>query len=157
MSLLGLLTPSARSAAGYRHYDAAALERLRRIRRWREAGLDMAAIRCLLDGGRTGRNALEDRLDQIARDMANLREQQRTILRMLAAEGVLADNRAMTKDRWVALLAAAGLDAAAMARWHALFEADAPQAHQDFLDSLGIDADEVAAIRAWARSGLSEG
>lgn len=148
---LGLLSATARSAAGYRYYDAVALARLRQIRLWREAGLDMDAIRSLLAEGGSALAVLERRLADINRDIAALREQQRMIVRMLGAGGDLPHSRAMTKERWIALLAAAGLDAAAMERWHALFEADAPEAHQDFLESLGIAADEIAAIRARSR------
>lgn len=151
---LGLLRPTVRSAAGYRYYDGAAQERLRRIRVWREAGLDMEAIRCLLEGNADdgARQVLDRRLSQIARDIAVLREQQRLVMRMLAADGALAGNRAMTKDRWVALLSAAGLDAAAMMRWHALFEASSPEAHQDFLESLHLPPDEITAIRRHSRA-----
>lgn len=148
---LGLLHPTARSAAGYRYYDDAAVARLRQIRTWREAGLEMDAIRALLAETGSALQVLDRRLADINRDIATLREQQRMIVRMLGAGGGLADSRAMTKDRWVALLAAAGLDAAAMERWHALFEASAPDAHQDFLESLGIAGDEIAAIRARSR------
>lgn len=148
---LGLLSATARSAAGYRYYDEAALARLRQIRRWREAGLDMDAIRTLLAEAGSSLAVLERRLADINRDIAALREQQRMIVRMLDAGGGLPHSRAMTKERWIALLAAAGLDDAAMGRWHALFEADAPEAHQDFLASLGIAADEIAAIRAQSR------
>lgn len=148
---LGLLRATARSAAGYRYYDDAALARLRQIRTWREAGLDMDAIRTLLTEAGSALAVLDRRLADINRDIAALREQQRMIVRLLGAGGSLADSRAMTKDRWIALLAAAGLDEAAMARWHALFEASAPAAHQDFLESLGIGGDEIAAIRAHSR------
>lgn len=150
---LGLLSPTARNAAGYRYYDAAAQERLRRIRTWREAGLDMETIRGLLAGGGQGlRRTLDRRLGQIAHDIAALREQQRLIVRMLTVGEDLVDSPVLTKERWVALLAAVGLDDAAMMRWHALFEADSPAAHRDFLQSLGISADEVAAIQAQSRA-----
>ncbi|EXJ16136.1 hypothetical protein D779_0605 [Imhoffiella purpurea] len=37
-----------------------------------------------------------------------------------------------------------------MRRWHRAFEGQAPRAHAAFLVSLGIGADEIAAIRAWS-------
>ncbi|GAL04728.1 transcriptional regulator MerR family [Photobacterium aphoticum] len=43
---------------------------------------------------------------------------------------------------------AAGFDEAAMVKWHQKFEAMEPEEHQKFLESLGIDADEIARIRA---------
>ena len=53
----------------------------------------------------------------------------------------------VTKEKWVALFEAAGVDAAARKRWHAEFEAREPEAHQGFLESLGIAPGEIAAIR----------
>ena len=46
---IGLLVPQGRSQAGYRLYGEAQLERLRTIRRLREAGLSLEDIRVLLD------------------------------------------------------------------------------------------------------------
>lgn len=59
--------------------------------------------------------------------------------------------RAMDKDSWVQLLRATGLSDDDMDRWHAEFERLAPEAHQDFLESLDIGVREVATIRAQAR------
>lgn len=39
-----------------------------------------------------------------------------------------------------------------MDKWHAEFEHSAPQAHQDFLASIGIDGEEIARIREYARA-----
>ena len=52
---------------------------------------------------------------------------------------------------WVAMLEAAGMDEAAMVRWHAQFEQLAPKAHHDFLRQLGISAHEASRIQAWAK------
>jgi hypothetical protein len=54
------------------------------------------------------------------------------------------------KQEWVALLKNAGFDEHAMHQWHIDFEADSPAQHAAFLTSLGLDADEVAAIQAWS-------
>jgi MerR family transcriptional regulator, thiopeptide resistance regulator len=63
----------------------------------------------------------------------------------------LADGGPMTVARWTALQHAAGVDDAAMQRWHALFEQQSPQAHEDFLRSLGVDEPEIARLRGWSR------
>ena len=39
----------------------------------------------------------------------------------------------------------------AMARWHALFEQQAPAAQEAFLRSLGLGPGEIARIRSWSR------
>ncbi|AGA89328.1 hypothetical protein Thimo_0470 [Thioflavicoccus mobilis 8321] len=54
----------------------------------------------------------------------------------------------MTKQDWIALFRENGLDEATMTRWHRLFEARHPAAHQSFLEWLGIPADEIRTIRA---------
>lgn len=45
----GLLTPSARSAAGYRLYNLAAVQRLHMIKALAQAGLELATIKDYLD------------------------------------------------------------------------------------------------------------
>jgi len=50
----------------------------------------------------------------------------------------------------VAVLRGAGLDDAAMGQWHVAFERMSPEAHQDFLESLGMCAPEIAEIRSWS-------
>ncbi|WP_374582598.1 MerR family transcriptional regulator [Pseudoduganella sp.] len=156
----GLLAPR-RSAAGYRRYSEADVARAEQVRAWRATGMGIDAIAALLqDGGRHG--PIEQRLAQIAADMARLREQQEVLLRVLAgaAGGRRPDPRAaapgpgaggLDKAGWSALLRAAGLDDDAMARWHALFEQQAPQAHASFLRSLGLPAAEIERIRSWSR------
>ena len=145
---IGLLAPSKRSAAGYRVYGEADVKRLEAICRYREIGLSLKQIGDLV-GGATGRTALllEARLDRLNDEIERLREQQRVIVRLLANPKKLRNARAMDKDRWVAILRAAGLDDAAMHRWHVEFERAAPTAHQDFLESLGLAKAEVTRIR----------
>jgi DNA-binding transcriptional MerR regulator len=154
---IGLFSPSTRSAAGYRVYGEPEVRRLETICRYREAGLSLRQIGELLDGA-TGRTAelLEARLDQLNAEIERLREQQRVVVRLLANPKKLRRARAIDKERWVAILRAAGLDDAAMHRWHREFERMAPKAHQDFLESLGLPKAEVARIRAWS-GGASPG
>jgi len=38
-----------------------------------------------------------------------------------------------------------------MRQWHIQFEKSSPAAHQDFLESIGIETDEIDLIRAWSR------
>ena len=53
----------------------------------------------------------------------------------------------ITKDRWVEIMRAAGLSDDDMHNWHRQFERLEPGAHQEFLESLGIDSDEIQRIR----------
>ena len=54
----------------------------------------------------------------------------------------------VTKDRWVEIMKAAGFDEAAMVTWHQKFEEMEPNEHQKFLESLGINTEEIKQIRA---------
>lgn len=144
----GLLAPT-RSAAGYRRYSESDIALAEQIRSWRATGMDIPAIAALLrDGANAG--PIERRLQEIAADMARLREQQDVLLRVLGRSPGAAQ-AGIDKAGWTALLRAAGLDDAAMERWHALFEQQAPQAHEAFLRSLGLGAPEIERIRSWSR------
>lgn len=142
---IGLLRPAARSDAGYRRYGEAELARLRRLLAYRDAGLPLATIGALLDGGDHAQ-AASGRLDEIARDMAQLRAQQSVLASLVTGDVPLP--AAMDKDSWSALFRAVGMDEAAMRNWHRLFEQNNPAAHEAFLRQLGLDSAEVARIRA---------
>lgn len=149
---VGLLSPSGRSPAGYRVYDERDERRLEAICRYRAIGLGLGDIRELLDAKQSrASEILEARLVQLEGEVERLREQQRVIARLLARPTELGSTRTITKARWVAILRAAGLDDAAMHRWHVEFEAMAPEAHRGFLESLGLPRSEVARIRRSAR------
>jgi hypothetical protein len=57
----------------------------------------------------------------------------------------------ISKERWVDIMRAAGLNDQDMQNWHRQFEKMEPEAHQEFLESLGIKAEEIAKIREWSR------
>jgi len=46
---------------------------------------------------------------------------------------------------------AAGLSDQDMQNWHIQFEKMEPEAHQEFLESLGIKSAEISKIREWSR------
>lgn len=156
---LGLLVPAGRSAAGYRLYGQAEIERLHTIRRYRDAGLSLPAIRELLtcrapDTG-SGKNEpavlLENRLLALSREVEDLRAQQKVLARLLAAPEFRAGHSCEGKEAWVALLQRAGFDEDDMRLWHRNFEED-PEEHAVFLRSLGLSEDEITAIRQWSHS-----
>lgn len=153
----GLLHPASRTPAGYRLYSPKEVERLQLIRAYREAGLSLATIAEIIAG--TGGGAarhLERRFLELNEEIAVRREQQRQLARLLGQPAMLKRGRSLDKEQWVSLLRQTGLDDGDMARWHAVFESEAPEAHRDFLESLGIPKDEVARIRAWSREHLDQ-
>lgn len=151
---IGLLRPDYRTAAGYRLYNGADRQRLELICRFRSAGLSLARIERLLAHPQPTRSALtaalHGRLTALNREIAALRRQQQVIVNLLSRAGSTKRTRLMDKPRWVALLRAAGMDEAEMRRWHEAFERQSPEAHQDFLESLGIPPAEIRKIRRGA-------
>ncbi len=59
----------------------------------------------------------------------------------------------INKERWVEIMRAAGFSEEDMRGWHVQFEKMEPEAHREFLQSLGIPKDEIAKIREWSRTG----
>jgi hypothetical protein len=53
----------------------------------------------------------------------------------------------VTVEQWVELFRAIGLSDADMSKWHHLFEAKYPEAHQRFLEWLGMDAERIRKVR----------
>jgi DNA-binding transcriptional MerR regulator len=153
---MGLLRPAGRSPAGYRWYGEEEIERLRSIRRLREAGLPLAMIRELLKPRAAARPAsaalLEARLLELCQEVERLRVQQQLLARLLASPTFRKEHRCKDKAAWVAMLQRAGLNDAQMHAWHAGFEADSPAEHAAFLRSLGLGAREVERIRCWSRA-----
>lgn len=149
---IGLLRPSGRSAANYRLYSRADQQRLKAICRYREMGLSLAAIRRILDHPRSGTpQALERRLLEIDRQMQALRRQQRIIRNLLERASPEASEEGLTRAKWTALLRAAGMSDDDMLQWHREFERLFPLDHRAFLESLGIEPGDIAALRTLAR------
>lgn len=103
---IGLARPAARSRAGYRLYTDADLERLRRIVVYRELGLDLDAIRTILDEP-TGDVAEQLRVQraQLAQRIAQLNDLDGDLARMIEAQerGILLseeEQRAIFGSEW---------------------------------------------------------
>jgi DNA-binding transcriptional MerR regulator len=148
----GLLAPAVRAANGYRYYGDREVERLRRITGYRSYGVPVRDIRELLEreSDAAVERVLRERFDHLEEEIALLRQQQRALVRILERSD-LERQPAMTRKRWTAIMRAAGMSDPDMRQWHREFEAREPEAHQEFLESLDIDAGEVKRIRAWSR------
>ncbi|MFO7535336.1 MAG: MerR family transcriptional regulator [Kiritimatiellia bacterium] len=147
-----LLPSSGRTASGYRFYTDKDLARLKQVCHFRQAGLDLSAIKTLLAGkGKPHAKVLEKRLLETSRQIVSLRNQQRLLAGMLKniSAGVIPPPTA-DKTLWVAMMRSAGMSDESMKRWHLEFERRAPQAHHEFLASLGLNDPEIRRIRAWS-------
>jgi DNA-binding transcriptional MerR regulator len=149
---IGILTPSGRSESNYRLYSGNDLKKMDRMMLFRSAGLSLDSIPSLLDKkGDDLNSSLEHRLSSINSEIQGLRNQQKVILNILENESAIKGSRVITKETWISLLKAAGLDEDGMKNWHVEFEKTSPEAHQDFLESIGIEKDEIISIREWSK------
>jgi MerR family transcriptional regulator, thiopeptide resistance regulator len=178
---LGLLRPQGRSGGNYRLYAARDAARLDQICIYRGMGIPLKQIVRMLDqtveAGHT-QDILRHRLAVLDRQIDSLHDQQRQILRLLErlpsrkpslhggksvrsararpTDAGKSDTRnkesaVINKRRWVEIMTAAGFDEQDQQNWHRQFEKMEPEVHQEFLESLGIDAGEIAKIREWSR------
>lgn len=147
-SVKALLMPASRSANGYRWYGDTEIERLEAIVSYRSYGIPVASIRSLLDPkeGMSQFQILRDHLNELGKEINLLEKQQKAIIALLQEPKLLEENM-VTKERWVEIMQAAGFNGAGMTKWHQKFEEMEPNEHQLFLESLGIDAEEIKQIR----------
>jgi DNA-binding transcriptional MerR regulator len=130
-------------------------------------------------GDSSTESILEKHLESLEREIESLRKQQRQVVMLLEqitsrtfhggsgkkwsqrprarSKGpkkseVILENDMITKDRWVEIMRAAGLSDDDMHNWHREFERLEPDAHQEFLESLGIGSEEIQSIREHFRS-----
>ena len=150
---IGILIPSGRSESNYRLYSDNDLQKMDRIVLFRSAGLPLESIALLLEkeGGDLD-STLEQRLFSINSEIQGLRNQQNVILKILEIENLERHSRVITKELWVSILKAAGLDEAGLRNWHIEFEKTSPEGHQDFLESIGLNREEITTIRDWSKN-----
>jgi MerR family transcriptional regulator, thiopeptide resistance regulator len=155
---VGLLPPSGRTSTGYRIYTEGDAKRLERICSLRQTSLsieDIKSILCSEDEPYT--DLLQKRLNEIGQEILTLKAKQGLLSTMLKGMALEGGQPKVDKEMWVEMLRAAGMDEGAMDRWHAEFEHRAPEAHQQFLLSLGISEREARLIRQWSRKVKSGG
>lgn len=149
---IGLLIPSDRSEAGYRLYTQRDHDRLNQICAFRNTGLALADIKKLLASDNAPSvKILENRLWEVGQQIVDLKSQQQVIICLLKEMTSDVYGPAIDKQMWIKMLHAAGMDEPAMMKWHAEFESRSPEAHHDFLLSLGISEIEVTDIRYQSR------
>lgn len=145
---IGLLKPSARSESNYRYYSDPDIKKMELICLYRDTGLSLKQIKSILYAkNQSIADKLEDRLLELNREIKALRKQQTHILHLLKKPMMQKKPRILGKSGWVDILKACGMDEKTMWQWHVEFERFSSQAHQDFLVSLNISADEIHSIR----------
>jgi MerR family transcriptional regulator, thiopeptide resistance regulator len=147
---IGLLRPTGRTRAGYRIYGAETVERLKRISELRAAGLPLQSVKRVLESSTPLADALERQLALLNQEIAQLRARQRVVMSLLQSPAAEKRSRSMSKAAWTRMFRAIGMSDEDMRQWHGHFEQTMPDAHRDFLESLGLDTAEVRRIRQWS-------
>ncbi|BDX07200.1 MerR family transcriptional regulator [Planctobacterium marinum] len=145
---LGLLSPSGRSAAGYRLYSEGDRARLKQICDYRDAGIGLDKIKTLLLSHGDSATLLQSHFHFLAEQITQLKQQQQRVLNLLQAPQMMAPDYIMSKQQWVAILRESGMTDDDMWLWHQAFERAQPEGHTRFLRSLGIEEDEIKHIKS---------
>lgn len=93
----GLVVPVARSAGGYRLYDAAAVARLDLVRTLRELGMDLDTVRRVLRGQTTVADVARTHADALDAEIRTL-TLRRAVLRSIAARGSTTEEMRIMHD-----------------------------------------------------------
>lgn len=150
---IGLLSASVRTQANYRKYSEDDKKRLGQICAYREAGVSLDQIKDLLYSENSDEiNVLERRFNNINKEIKHLRLQQKIIIQMLKAKNVPDKSMLMDKESFISALKSAGLGDDELEQLHIQFEKNSPEAHQFFLEFLGIPQEEINLIREFAGS-----
>ncbi|MGF1757073.1 MerR family transcriptional regulator [Photobacterium sagamiensis] len=149
----GIFSPTCRSENGYRWYGDKEIKRLEAILAYRSFGVPITNIAPLLDrqDDMAQEQILRDQFNSLEQEIQKLRQQQKAIV-MLLEQPTLLEQNMVNKARWVEIMKAAGLNEQDMKNWHKQFEKMEPDAHQEFLESLSIDAEEIRKIRGWSQA-----
>lgn len=133
-------------------YTEEDVKRLERICILRQTSLSIEDIKTILRSeDAPSSELLEKRLKEIGEEMLALKVKQGILSTMLKGVALREGPPKVNKEMWVGMLRAAGMDNQGMERWHAEFERRAPEAHHEFLLSLGVPEEEAHMIREWAR------
>lgn len=155
---IGLLSPSGRSEANYRRYSRSDRDRLESICSLRQAGVDIEGVRTILaSAGDDTMSVLQRRLNQIGHEIQALQTKQRILAGMLRLRGEGGPKTTVDKEMFVGMLRAAGMDERAMNLLHTEFERREPEAHHNFLLSLGISEKETLLIRKLSADSSGQG
>jgi DNA-binding transcriptional MerR regulator len=158
---IGLLHPSVRTEKKYRMYSDDDDAKLARICRFRRFGLTLEEIRDLLSDDRSSHAAelLEQRFEAVNDEIEALSLQQEAIAQLLKRPDLLIKQVSadyVDQHGLLPVLRQAGFSDEQMHQWHVQFERLNPDAHQKFLEMLGVDERQIRMVRS-AVKGSSDG
>lgn len=155
---IGLLKATNRSNANYRKYSDEDLRQLDQICAYREVGLPLEEIKKLLGApDSTIKEVLEKKLYELNIEVKKIRHQQNKIINTLKNEQLLKYLSFVNRDSLVQQLNFAGFDESMIGKLHSELEGSFPEAHQLFLESLGLGEEEILQIRKHSKASIIAG
>jgi len=154
---IGLLSPSQRTNSNYRSYSEADYQRLKIIMLYREAGISLEKIKEILETDQSGiATQLQMRFEELNEEIELLRDQQRYVITLLQNlnPSIEADVGRMKAFHGVSALS--GVSDETRWRFHNRLEAAHPAEHQEFLELLGFDLEEIQRCRKWSQDDFSK-
>jgi MerR family transcriptional regulator, thiopeptide resistance regulator len=143
---IGLVSPSDRSASGYRLYSEADLKRLQTVIAYRDAGICLDDVSRLLSGsGGSLEAVLLKKLNELNNELIAVKKRQAAVIGII--QGLSKGDGTVDKQGWHEALEEAGITGSAADKLHDDFEEHSPQLHAGFLQALGFDKDEIKMIR----------
>ena len=156
---IGLLSPTSRTAAGYRLYDQTCVLRLENILLLRRAGVPLEEIKVIVDA--------MDRMDvvgvlmkqiaEINQQVEALQEKQAIILRIIEKVKGQTEVKELEPNSIQRLLKfITGTNIKTKEEWHLVFERQNPRLHQQFLALLGMNQEEIRSFRQECQEMVAE-
>ena len=145
---IGLISPSGRTESGYRIYNEKDVNRMEKICEYRDAGLSLEDIKIIIHSEEAPMHSiLEKRFIELGKEIKLLKSQQSVLAALIQTMNLEVPKQKIDRDLWVELFRHAGIDELSMRKWHQAFEANAPEKHHLFLQSLGFSEKEIMLIR----------
>ena len=143
----GILKPTGRDTSNYRVYTDDDLIKLERICQYRSLGLSLEDISRTINNNEPVLSILNKRLKQIEHEISQLHEQRTIIQKLMNNSGISIKGGINEIGKWKSLFMKLGFSERDVIRWHILFEKSSPDAHQLFLQSLGLSPKDIIRIR----------
>jgi DNA-binding transcriptional MerR regulator len=151
---IGILSPSRRSEAGYRLYNSDDLEKLGRIMLFKDAGIPLKEVLKLLsnkeDESMTA--VLIKQLSECNKSIVEIKKRQGIIVKILKDVEIVENINQVDIEGWNEIFKVAGIGVEAARLFHEEFENNSPQQHQQFLEAIGFDEEEIKSVRLRSRS-----
>lgn len=150
---IGLLTPSVRSAASYRIYDDADIEKLKKITLYKEVGVPLKEIDKLISASENSFvSILMGRLDDLNKELSLIKAKQNIIVNILCNVSLFRTFVNIDQQAWRVVLSSVGMSEEQAIKWHVDFELNSPEQHRKLLLALGIPEDEAEKMSEFFRN-----